>query len=456
MAPSHRPARRSAGKLSRRRLLALTLAAPALPLVHIRTVGAAGKLAVGLEDHWAANVVMRRLVEQWAEHNKVELQLDFITSVGNKSLLTLAAEAQSKHGHDIRAFFLWAVRQYANQLIPMDDIVGRLSDKYGKPPSTCEYLGKVDGTWRAVPTASMSKHMVSCARSDVLRAHCGIDPQVMYPARPVHTPESDQWTWDNFLVAAEKCQQAGMPFGLAISNNGDAVDWVGCLFAAFGAQLMDADGNITVRSDPVRAVLDYAAKLTRFLPEGVYGWDGSSNNRALISGKSALIFDAPSAWSVARKDAPEVARNCWGFPNPAGSAGRFVPYNSQYWGVWDFAPNKSAAKDLIEFLSQREQVEQTVTASNGYDIPPFPAMTDFRVWETIGPPTGVWYNYPIKPFHNSQPSVAAWPAPPEIAVRIYQSGLMPLMIARMALSHQTVEQTITWAERELEGYKDRG
>ena len=61
---------------------------------------------------------------------------------------------------------------------------------------------------------------------------------------------------------------------------------------------VDKDGNVTVRSDAVREVLDYAARLTRFLPEGVYGWDGSSNNRALISGKSALIFDAPSAWSA--------------------------------------------------------------------------------------------------------------------------------------------------------------
>lgn len=442
-------------RLSRRDALKLAAAAPALPLVHIRTAGAAGKLMLGLEDHWVApaNAVMRRLVEQWAERNKVEIQLDFITSVGNKHLLTLAAESQSRSGHDVRAFALWTVRQYARQLVPMDDVVGRLSEKYGKPPAACEYLGKVDGTWRAVPTATMSKHMVSCARIDVFREQCGIDLQAMYPARPVHTPESDQWTWDTFLAAAEKCHRAGMPFGLAVSNNGDAVDWVGCLFAAFGAQLVDGNGDVTVRSDSVREVLDYAVKLCRFLPEGVFGWDGSSNNRALISGKSALIFDAPSAWSVAKKDAPDVAKNCWGFPNPKGKAGRFVPYNSQYWGIWDFAPNKSAAKDLIEFLSQREQVEQTASASNGYDIPPFPAMTDFPVWETQGPPTGIWYNYPIKPFHNSQPSVAAYPAPPEIAVQIYQSGLMPLMVARIAQRGQTVDQTIVWAEQELEGYR---
>lgn len=121
-------------------------------------------------------------------------------------------------------------------------------------------------------------------------------------------------------------------FRPAISNNGDSVDWVGSLFAAFGAQLADAEGNITVKSGNTQQLLDYARRLAQFLPPTVYGWDGQSNNRALISGQSALIFDAPSAWSVAKKDAPSVAAQCWGFPNPRGAHGRFVPYNTQYWG----------------------------------------------------------------------------------------------------------------------------
>src|SRR6478735_12653735 len=96
-------------RLSRRRAVQIGAAATALPLVHIRTAGAAGKLNVGFWDHWVpgANDVMQKQVNAWAEKNKVEVTADFITSSGNKLLITGAAEAQSKTGHDIYTFYNW-------------------------------------------------------------------------------------------------------------------------------------------------------------------------------------------------------------------------------------------------------------------------------------------------------------------------------------------------------------
>ena len=57
--------------------------------------GAAGKLSLGFWDHWVpgANDATKSLVEAWAEKEKVEVQIDFITSQNNKLLLTIAAEA---------------------------------------------------------------------------------------------------------------------------------------------------------------------------------------------------------------------------------------------------------------------------------------------------------------------------------------------------------------------------
>ena len=52
-------------RVTRRSALKIGAAATALPLVHIRTAGAAGKLALGLWDHWVpgANDVMKKQVE---------------------------------------------------------------------------------------------------------------------------------------------------------------------------------------------------------------------------------------------------------------------------------------------------------------------------------------------------------------------------------------------------------
>jgi hypothetical protein len=119
--------------------------------------------------------------------------------------------------------------------------------------------------------------------------------------------------------------------------------------------------------------------------------------------------------------------------------------------VWNFSKNKSAAKELIVYLLQRDNVEQRCTTVVGYDVPPFQSMLDFKVWEEVGPPTGTVYNYPLRPFHDATAHIAALPAPPEIAVQIYNRGTMPTMLAKLK-SGQSVDQVIAWANDELEGF----
>jgi ABC-type glycerol-3-phosphate transport system substrate-binding protein len=102
---------KSTRPMTRRRAVKLTATAAALPLVHIRTVGAAGKLNIGLWDHWVpgANDVMQKQVDTWAAKNKVEVTVDFITSSGNKILITAAAEAQAGNGHDFMQMYNWDI-----------------------------------------------------------------------------------------------------------------------------------------------------------------------------------------------------------------------------------------------------------------------------------------------------------------------------------------------------------
>jgi len=45
---------------------------------------------------------------------------------------------------------------------------------------------------------------------------------------------------------------------------------------SFGAELVDAKGNITVKSDAVKQALEYMVKLTKFLPDDVYSYDDAS------------------------------------------------------------------------------------------------------------------------------------------------------------------------------------
>src|SRR5277367_3954994 len=123
----------SRGAVSRRQAVKLGAAAAAVPLVHIRTAGAAGKLSIGFWDHWVpgANDVMQKQVNTWAEKNKVEVTADFITSSGGKLQLTPAAETQAKTGHDVMTFISWDIQNYADSLDPVDDQMKRIIEASG-------------------------------------------------------------------------------------------------------------------------------------------------------------------------------------------------------------------------------------------------------------------------------------------------------------------------------------
>jgi ABC-type glycerol-3-phosphate transport system substrate-binding protein len=441
--------RRSALKAGIGGVAATALAAPAVhgqPRTTIRC---------GFWDHWvpAGNGALRELCAEFAQRERVEVQVDFITSAGKQNELTIAAQAQSKSGHDILSFPTWFPAAYADQLVPMDDVMGRLTAKYGAVTQAAEYLAKRDGKWVAIPAVSGTQMKPCLGRIDLLRQHAGFDPREMWPAADQAGPGAAGWTWDAFLAAAEKCHAAGVPFGLPMGNFTDAVDWVGALFASYGATMLDANGRPTISGNAkLRAAVDYMVKLSRFLPNDVWAWDDASNNRAIQSGRSALVFNPPSAWAVARRDNMAGHDQQWTFPMPSGPEGRFVPYLPYFWGIWNFSRNVGPSKALIEFLSQRESADKQTTTSNGYDIPPFTSMNDFAVWKNEGPPTGVVYNYPLKAHHNARTSIAFAPAPPEIAVQAYTQGINTGLIARISQGGQTTDQALAWAERELRNF----
>ena len=439
--------------VSRRSAFKLGAAAAALPLVHIRTAGAAGKLTLGFWDHWIpkANDTMNKQVNAWAEKNKVEVTIDYITSNGFKIQVTQAAEAQAGTGHDTLPFYNWEVQTYADKLEPVDDVIQNLSGQFGKYSPIHEYLAKTTGHWAAVPSSTGTLNLTCCGRISMLKQFAGIDILAMYPAGKSDPKAAEGWNYDAFLKAAEACSKAGYPFGLGLGQTGDSVNNTGIMYAAFGAELVNAKGEITVDSPTVHALLDYTRKLAAFLPQDTVSYDDASNNRALISGKSALILNPPSAWAVAKRDAPQVASDCWHFPAPVGPKGRYIPYNYCFYGAWSFGKNKSAAKELITYLQERKQVEEREFASEGYDLPPLLSMNDFQVWSDVEPPKGTVYNYPIRPWHNALESITGYPAPPEVAAQMYARAIHPTMLAKV-YSGQSNKEVVAWAKNELEGF----
>ena len=439
-------------KVSRRRFVAgtaaLSTAMVAAPFV--RGAYAAGKLSLGLWDHWVpgANKASEALIKEWAEKEKVDVTIDYITSQGNKLLLTSAAESQAKSGHDVLALSQWLPSRYADQLVPMNDVVEELIKQNGAVNATVEYLGKVGGKWLGVPATIGSQIKGPCSRIDLMKELAGIDIQAMYPAGA--PPKADAWTLDAFMKAAEACHKGGHAFGIGLGTTSDSVDTAGAIFHSFGAQLVNAKGDITVKSDNVRKALDYYKRLMAFLPEDVPAWDDASNNKWLVSGKGALIMNPPSAWAVAKRDAPKVAEQLWTHGFPSGPAGRYGPFLPFFWGTWNFSKNQSAAKSLLVFLSQPAAIEKLVVASGGYDLPSFANLTTLKVWADEAPPKGTLYHYP-NPHNHQILSIAAAPAPHKIAEQINTQAIQTQMIVRH-YKGEAMDKTLDWAAKEIEGF----
>ena len=441
-------------RLSRRTVLrAAALGASsaiAAPFVHDSY--AAGTLTLGTVDHWVpgANNALTALCNEWSAKNNVEVKIDYITSMGEKDKLTAAAEAQAGTGHDIIFHRDWMIRTYAQALEPLDDIVGELINQYGPISPVFEYLGKIKSSWRGIPATRATQVKPCCSRLDLYKEHAGIDLLDIFPADETKHDKAKiaTWTWEMYLTAAEKLFKAGYPVGLPMGQTSDSVDWVGALFNSYGVVMVDTKDNIKINSDETRAALEYLKKLMAVNPPEVYAWDDAGNNRWLISGRGSGIMNPPSAWAVAKRDNLKVAENCWTHPMPKGPKGRFVGQLPTFHGLWSFAKNKSAAKELLLYLSQKTSVAKLVDASFGYDLPAFQSMYDLDTWKTVGPPIGTVYNYP--PRGDEQTSIAGAPARTEVGAQIYNQAINTVMVSKFTQGGEKLDDAIKWAENELE------
>jgi len=128
---------------TRRRFMATSAAASATMIAapFVKTAYAAGKLSIGFWDHFVpgANKTCDALIQEWAAKEKVEVQIDRFTAT--KALLTVAAEAQARSGHDILYMTSWLPHDYAKSLEPVDDVMIELIKQNGPVNEIVAYLG---------------------------------------------------------------------------------------------------------------------------------------------------------------------------------------------------------------------------------------------------------------------------------------------------------------------------
>ena len=442
-----------AGKLNRSRFLKTTVATTAvIAMPYVRGAYAAGKLSIGFWDHWVpgANKASQQLCEEWGAKNKVEVQIDYITSQGNKNLLTIAAEAQARSGHDIFAFPTWQPADHANQLEPVDDVMAELIKLNGKVNPTVEYLAKTSGHW--VGGAGLRRQPdqgpVLAHRSDEeARRH-----------RRAGDVSGGRAAQGRHLDARRHAQGGrGLPQGRpSVRHRARRRPRTTSTPPARSSSrsaphLVDAKGNITVKTDAVRQALEYYKKLAQWLPPDAPAWDNASNNKYLIvrqgradhepaerlGGRQARRAEgrraAVDARHAVRARRAATRRSC----RTSGASGTS-------------ARTSRRPRACCCICRSRPRSRRWWWRAGGYDLPSFEKLTTLKIWAEEGPPKGTLYHYP-NPHNHQILSVAAPPAPPKIAVQIYTQAIQTKMIVRF-MQGEPMEKTLAWAESEVEGY----
>ena len=175
-------------RVSRRNALKLGAAATALPLVHIRTAGAAGKLSFAMWDHWVptGDAAMKKLVDEWAEKNKVDV----------RARLPHLRRQQDQHHHGrrgagqdrarhlcVRPVDGAAVRRQPRSDGRRDEAADRANTASWVTPTSIS--ASSDKHWMAVPVGWGSAPLTPCGRISLLKKFADIDVQAMVSGAPV-------------------------------------------------------------------------------------------------------------------------------------------------------------------------------------------------------------------------------------------------------------------------------
>ena len=446
----NRSARPAGVRCFEQRLRAAAAAALSAPFV--RGAFAAGKLSVGFWDHWVpgANNTLTKLCKEWADKDKVEITIDYITSQGDKLILTGAAEAQARSGHDMLTFLAWAGAAQADALAPLDDIMAELIKAMARCRRASTTVAKQNGHWIAVPAPVGSPTLPPCARIDYFKEYVGLDLPNVSGRRAARQGTRRQMDLGQFSRRRRE-----MPQGRArLRHAARRHQRRGRLGLCGAARLRRADGRQgrqhhgQVRRDEAGAGMVPEAGAGAAAERLRLGRCLEQQVADLRAGRA----DHEPAFGLGGGGArrAEGRRAALDLPDPEGTEGPVRPGRAVLLGRWSFSKNIPAAKSLLAYLCQRSSVEQTVAASKGYDIPPFAKLHDFKTWAEEEPPKGTIYNYP--PRGDVQVVIPYSESPTKIANQIYAQATVPKMIAQCTQQGKTIDRRSIGPPAELEGF----
>jgi multiple sugar transport system substrate-binding protein len=388
----------------------------------------AGDLAVVQWAHFVPryNAWFRAWAQAWGERNDVQVTVDLETYTLLPELA--ASEAKARRGHDVFGFLSPPAR-YEDHVIDHAAIVheversvgpyGELGRKSTYNPRTKRYVGVSD---YHVPAPLIWRH-------DVWN-EIGQSPA----------------TWEHVREAAASLKAGGHPIGIGLANDADSNVALISLMMCFGSFIQDEAGVLTIDSESTVEAVEFMADLQAQGGEsGVFGWNATSNNQFVLSGRGSLVMNAISPIRRAEDLGMPFARELWIWPVPRGPRGRLGlgQYTSVY-SVWKFARNRDAAERFVADLCLASS--EAVPASSFFNFPSFPgAHPDKEIYKAaaadLRAPRGKYSI--LTTVASKYTRNAGYPGHANAAVQeTLDRFLIPRMFAEVAQSRRTAADSV--------------
>ena len=412
---------------------------------------------MGLWDHWvpAANPVLKGMIDEWAAKNKVEVTIDFITSVGNK----IDPHAGGGGAGAQRARRPWpstsdAAHQYADRLTPVNDVVDGLIKQYGPVSKAVEYLGTSNGKWLAVPVVWGSAPLPPVAphlhaqgvlrrgrdrmvpgqgRQDQRRGRVDLR-KAAQDGRAVSTRRASCSRW----AAAPAAPTPTRP-GARRSARSARISWTPRATSS-SIPIRSARCSITSSASSLPAAGD---RLLRRCVEQ----QGVPGGRGCPDLESAQCVGGGQARCADHRRRHVALSNTQGKDGPARAA------SPLFLGHLAMVAEQVGRKGPAGVRQPARGRQQAQPSGGGLRHSALPVdVGPAGVGRTSSLRKGTIYNYPLRPHHDAEYYIVGSSAPPDIGVQIWSQNMIPGMAARI-VAGQTPKQVIDWAKQELEGIR---
>ena len=444
--------------LTRRTVLkTAALASTAVAAPFVRGAFAAGKLSCGFWDHWVPTATdpLEKLCREWAEKEKVDIKVDFITSNGDKDLLTAGRRGA---GADPDTTFCSSSpgtrrarpRTSNRSTTSMAALIEqhgtgqrrrRISRQAERP------LGRGADRGRQHAVAALRPH-----RPDEAVRRARRDQDV--PGRRAARQElDDSWTWDFFSQAAEKCHKAGYPFGMPMSTTQrrGAIGSARCstpTASSWSTQRATSPSTSDAHRAGARMVQEDRAVLPA--ERLCLGRRLEQQGADLRPERADLQrADRPGRWpSATRRRSPS---SCGPSRRRKARRAGMSPAATAIGGSGISRPTNRRRRACLLYLSTRDCDRASWSMrAKASTCRPLKSSTISAIWAEAEPPKGTLYNFP--PRGEVIVSVAGYPAPAKIGVQMYSQGTMCKMIAQCTQQGRSIDEAIDFGERELEGF----